>query len=243
MRQALEATYLSDVSKDIRKLATLLQISKALSSTMHLKAGLDEALETLARDHGAFLSVVAIIDADLRQLKVEAAHGVTRPSERIRYTLGEGIVGRVAETGKPVVVPRISAEPAMVHRATARDSARQQEQSFICVPITVAKRTVGALGITLKYKSDRSYEQSAKFFGIVGSMIGQAVKIQRLVAAERSRLLTENAQLRQELRDRYDFSGLIGSSSPMRRVYEQVEQVARTNTTVLSAASRAPGRS
>jgi Nif-specific regulatory protein len=235
-------TKLSDPSKDIRQLTTLLQISQALSATLNLKAGLHDVLETLAREHGAFLGLVAIIDADSRQLQVEAAYGLTKPSDQIRYTVGEGIVGRVAETGRPVIVPRVSREPAMAHRATPREPAHQRERSFVCVPITVDRKTVGALGITLTYKPERNYDHSGKFFGIVGSMIGQAVKIQRLISAERRRLVAENAHLRQELRDRYDFSGLIGSSRLMRHVYEQVEQVARTNTTVLIRGESGTGK-
>jgi Nif-specific regulatory protein len=64
-------------------------------------------------------------------------------------------------------------------------------------------------------------------------MIGQAVKVQRLVAAQHRRLVTENARLKQELREGYDFSSIIGNSGSMQRVYESVAQVARTNTTVL----------
>ncbi len=235
-------TKLSDPPKDIRRLATLLQISQALSATLNLKTGLHDVLETLARDHGALLSLVAIFDADSRELKVEAAHGLTRPSDQIRYTVGEGIVGQVAETGRPVIVPRISREPSMAHRATPRQSANQGERSFVCVPISVDRKTVGALGVTLKYDPDRNYEHSGKFFGVVGSMIGQSVKIHRLILAERRRLVDENTHLRQELRDRYDFSGLIGSSASMRRVYEQVEQVARTNTTVLIRGESGTGK-
>ena len=34
---------------------------------------------------------------------------------------------------------------------------------------------VGALGIVLKYKPDRNYERSTKFYGVVGSMIGSGI--------------------------------------------------------------------
>jgi Nif-specific regulatory protein len=238
----ITSTKVSDPSQEVRKLASLLQISQALSATLNLKSALHDVLETLGRENGAFLSLVAIVDVDTRRLQVEAAHGLAKPSDQIHYTVGEGIVGRVAETGRPVIVPRVSREPAMAHRATARQPASQQEHSFVCVPIAVDRQTVGALGITLKFKPDRNFEHSAKFFGIVGSMIGQAVKVQRLIVAERRRLVAENAHLRQELRERYDFSGLIGSSSVMRRVYEQVEQVARTNTTVLIRGESGTGK-
>lgn len=49
-------------------------------------------------------------------------------------------------------------------------------------------------------------------------MIGQAIKVQRLVAAQHKRLVTENARLKQELREGYDFSTIIGNSGSMQRV-------------------------
>src|SRR4030095_2132908 len=43
----------------------------------------------------------------------------------------------------------------------------------------------------------------------------------------------DNVNLRTELSARYDFSRLIGNSNAMRAVYEQIAQVACSNTTVL----------
>src|SRR4029078_9834154 len=75
------------------RLATLLQIGEALSSTLNVKAGLQEVLETLARRHAVARSRVVLTDEEGRQLHVEAAHGLNRPSHHIHYTLGEGVIG------------------------------------------------------------------------------------------------------------------------------------------------------
>ena len=53
-------------------------------------------------------------------------------------------------------------------------------------------------------------------------MIGQALNVQKVVEEERRRLQDENTHLRQELRERYDFSNIIGTSGPTRQMYEQV---------------------
>jgi Nif-specific regulatory protein len=73
-------------------------------------------------------------------------------------------------------------------------------------------------------------------------MIAQAVKVHRLIQADKQRLVDENTHLRQELKERYDFSNLVGTSGPMHQVYEQIAQVARTNTTVLLRGESGTGK-
>ena len=73
-------------------------------------------------------------------------------------------------------------------------------------------------------------------------MIGQAVRLQGLVESERQRLVDENTHLRQELKAKYDFPNLVGTSGPMRQVFDQVAQVARTNTTVLIRGESGTGK-
>src|SRR6202035_1165056 len=59
---------------------------------------------------------------------------------------------------------------------------------------------------------------------------------------DRGRLEAENTTLRLELRDRYDFSNIIGTSGPARQMYQQVAQVAGTNTTVLIRGESGTGK-
>jgi Nif-specific regulatory protein len=70
--------------------------------------------------------------------------------------------------------------------------------------------------------AERDYDQHRAVLRLVASMMAQAVRVDRLVDTERQRLLEENIHLREELRERYDFSRIIGNSGPMRQVYEQI---------------------
>src|SRR4029453_18561074 len=108
--------------------------------------------------------------------------------------------------------------------------------------VSLARRPVGALAVELGFKPGRIYDRSSKFLGVAASLIPQGVKGQGLVEAERRRLVDENDHLRQELKSRYDFPNLIGTSGPMRQVFEQVSQVARTNTTVLIRGESGTGK-
>jgi len=227
--------------REARRLSTLLEVSQALSGTLNSKSAFHRVLEILGRHHGAIRSMIVML-RDGGELYIEASDGLDRPSQSVQYRIGEGITGRVVETGKPIVVPRVSREPTMLNRAARRTESDDQELSFVCVPILLNRRAVGALGVDLRYKAERDFESSVKFMGVVASMLATAVKIQRLIEEDKRRLVDENEHLRQELRDKYDFSNIIGTSGPVRQVYEQVAQVAATNTTVLIRGESGTGK-
>jgi Nif-specific regulatory protein len=214
---------------EIRKLSTLLELS--------------QVLEILEENHGTVSGAITLLDDTTGELTIEAATGISwQVSLRTKYRLGEGITGRVVESGKPVVVPQVSREPLFLNRTGVWKESGKEEMTFICVPITVDNRTAGALGVNLRYDKDRNYDRAIKFFGVVASMIAQAIRVNKLIEAERQRLIDENLLLRQELRERYDFRNIIGNSHGMRQVYEQVAQVAPTNTTVLIRGESGTGK-
>ena len=231
-----------DQSSEIRKLTTLVEISQALSGTLDQKAALHRVLEILENHHGFVSSAVTLLRPESREIYIEAASGLTQEGRRVRYRLGEGITGRVVESGKPVVVPQASNEPLFLGRAAQTRKLSRQEITFICVPITLNRKSIGALAGVLRYKKDRDYDRGVKFLRVVASMIAQALKVHQMVELEKQRLLDENIHLRQELKQRYDFSNIIGNSGPMRQVYEQISQVAPTNTTVLIRGESGTGK-
>jgi Nif-specific regulatory protein len=224
-----------------RRLSTLLEISQALSGTLNLRSALHRVLEILAKHHGTVRSLITLL-RDNRELHVEAADGLDAPPHTLRYRIGEGIIGKVVESSRPIVVPQVSKEPTFLNRAAKRPELTREELSFICVPILLNRRAVGAIGVDLKFNPDRDYERYVKFLGIVASSIAQAVKIQRLIEEDKKRLVDENTHLRQELKERYDFSTIIGTSGPVRQMYEQMAQVASTNTTVLIRGESGTGK-
>jgi Nif-specific regulatory protein len=230
-----------ETTGEIRRLTTLLEVSQALSNALDLKGAFHRVLETLERYHEAVFGTVTLLDPDSQDIYIEAAVGLTGEGQRARYRPGEGITGRVVESGKPITVPEISREPLFLHRATQR-ALEGGELSYLCVPIFLKKKSVGALGVAVPFKEERDYDGALRFFRVVASLLSQALEVHRLIEAERQRLLDENSLLRQELKQRYDFSNLVGTSGPMRQAYEQVAQVARTNTTVLIRGESGTGK-
>ena len=61
--------------------------------------------------------ITLVRDGDLQ---VEAVEGFEDRARTIRFKVGEGITGKVVESGRPIVVPRVSKEPTFLNLAPRR---------------------------------------------------------------------------------------------------------------------------
>ena len=230
-------------STDIARLETLTEVNSALAGGSSLRAALQRVMQLLDRRDSVVCGSITLLNPDSGLLHVEASEGLTPEGRSARYAVGEGVTGRVVESAKPVIVPRASKEPMFLNRARRKNLDRR-DISFICVPIKTRKnqKAVGAISIDLPFEKGRDYQRYVKFLDVVATMIAQAIRVNHLVDAERQRLADENVHLRGELKERYDFANIVGTSSPMRQVYAQVSQVAAANTTVLVRGESGTGK-
>ena len=65
-------------------------------------------------------------------------------------------------------------------------------------------------------------------------------KVQK--ALEERRLRSENAYLRSQLEERHQFGGIIGQSRPMQTLFQMLETVARSNSTILVSGETGTGK-
>src|SRR5262245_42842076 len=61
-------------------------------------------------------------------------------------------------------------------------------------------------------------------------------------AMEQRRLASENAYLRAQLEERYQFAGVLGRSRPMQALFQLLETVARSNSTILVTGETGTGK-
>lgn len=160
---------------------------------------------------------------------------------RLEKQIEKSFIQQVFQNNKSVVLPRTTLEPTFL-LIFGESNNKNVETSCICVPIVLGRKVLGAFAVEFTYDSKFDYEKLTDFLLVVAAMIAQAVKVERTIAGEKETLLAENTNLRRELREKYDFSHLVGNSSAMRSVYAQVTQVARSNATVLLRGESGTGK-
>lgn len=231
-----------DVSNEVKELRLLFEISRLFDGLGGVQSRLDEALALMTRHTGLGRGTVALLDPDGKNISLAAAVGL-RPEEigRGHYRLGEGITGRVIETGRPMVSPNISQEPLFLNRTGARD-LNKERISFFCVPIKIGARTIGALSADRLFADSVALEEDLRLLTILASLIAHAAKVRQDLEAERESILAENRRLKEALESGLKSPAMIGESAGLKDVYSLIAQVAPTGLTVLIQGESGTGK-
>lgn len=235
------AMYVDDQSArcDLGECRTnLLPMIREMSQIVTESANLEIILHTLLQIMQRYLKVVRgmvnLYDTASGRIFVHESLGLTdEEAARGIYHLGEGITGKVVETGQKIVVPRISEEPNFLNRTGARDSTADARLSFICVPIMRSHKIMGTISAERIYDHRRLLDLDVEIVSILAAMTAQAVEFYLMESVHNAALEKENSHLRNALKEKFKPSNIIGNSKPMREVYSLIEKIARTKTTVL----------
>ncbi len=225
-----------------KNLSILVEINQAVSRNMVLHESLNATLRILSNDYKIKSGAVFLTAEDEKILELVASIGYPPEVVKTKFQIGEGLTGKIAETARPIVVPQVSKEPLFLNRMSSWNPVRDKEQSFVGVPIALDYQVFGVLIVNLSYHPKRDYESTLEFLILVASALLQPIRVRHVIATERQNLLNENVVLKQKLQEEFSFHNIIGNSHEMRDVYEQVAQVARTNTTVLLRGETGTGK-
>jgi Nif-specific regulatory protein len=233
---------IGDSSRNVRELETLYKISRLLTEGSQHKQMLAEVLDMLENELHMHRATVTLLSPDTDEIRIEVAKSVPENQARkVSYRIGEGVTGKVMQTGKAMIVPRVSQEPMFLNRLE-RKTVTGEEISFICVPISIGRDVIGTISVDRAYNETVSLEEDMRVLSIVSSMIANDMRTRREEAALRHELEDENLRLRYELEDRFRPENIIGSSNAMRDVYRQIHQVAASDTTVLIRGESGTGK-
>ena len=218
-------------------------VAQAFAESLDLEATLKNILKSLDTHLKLQRGTITLLNPETETIEVKVAHGLSeRSRSRASYKVGEGITGRVVQTGEEIVVPDIDKDPRFLHRTKSRKPAGRKKRAFFCVPIKLEGRTVGALSVDRQAGRTDDFKASVRLLNVISTMVAQAIKLNKLVESERKLLRDENVRLRRELKTRFDVHNMVGTSNAMQEVGRLIEQVADSNATVLVRGESGTGK-
>ena len=128
----------SVLARKVQEFTVLYEIGQLLVSTPYPKGALNPILNILHSKMDMERGTITILNPETQDLNIEAAHGLTdQERQRGHYQKGEGLTGKVVETGEPVIISHVGEEPLFLNRTKARGDIEKENISFICVPIRI----------------------------------------------------------------------------------------------------------
>ncbi len=217
-----------------RVLPLLFQLSKVLSESEDLAVAMGILLRIMEGNLGVVRGMVNLYHRRTGKIFIHKSLGLTGEEERHGvYAPGEGITGRVVETGRAIVVPRIGDEPNFLNRTQSKLTEEYRNFSFLCTPIIRGRKVLGTISAEKPFTTPEILTRDLEILTIIAAMTAHAVELYLIESEERSFWEKENRRLQEALKERYKTSSIIGNSKPMREVHAMIERIANAKTTVL----------
>ncbi len=187
------------VAERTRELATLSAIAAVVSRSLDLDEILNDALNKSLQVMGVEAGVIYLLNKEAGVLTVTAQRGFNSQfvAEIDRLKVGEGITGRVAQSGQPLVVKDVSADPRLARMVVREERLR----SLACVPLSSKEKVLGVLfAVTRGYREFT--DQDVGLLTAIGHQIGVAIENARLYEqAQQVAVLEERQRLARDLHD------------------------------------------
>jgi Nif-specific regulatory protein len=229
------------------ELELLFDIARTLDKHVDLRAALGPVLSILEVRASLKHGMITLLNRASGLLKVEEAYGLA-PEEKERgiYRLGEGLVGKVFESGNAICVPDLSKEERFLNRAKNRKAEDMSGMSYCCVPIRTSTGIIGTLSAERRIGAGGDAENimadDRAFLEKVASIIADSAKLRERIMEEQFKAGPET-DLACSALGRIDAdSVIIGTSSAMRDVYGLVTQVAPSDANVLISGESGTGK-
>ena len=208
----------------------LLEVNNTLISNLNLSELLSAISNCLRRVIPHDAAGLALYDRTIKKLRLTALDFPTDENIFVADEIIdiEGTPGGRSFTTRQPVISGPDAPPKSVAR-------RAGLKSGCTVPLVSHDRALGILGVG-SLKEDAFTDDDAELLNQVGKQVAIAVENAlafREIDELKNQLKEEKLYLEEEIRTEYNFEEIIGNSPALKRVLQEVETVAATDSTVL----------
>ncbi|MDR1608306.1 MAG: sigma 54-interacting transcriptional regulator [Deltaproteobacteria bacterium] len=220
-----------------RLVSLFLSLGRHLAEKNDMNGALDLLLTFIKEEFGVYRGMVCLLHKASGKIFVYRSKGLTAAEEaRGIYSFGEGITGRVVQTGQPIIIKRVGDEPGFLNRTKTVVKPDDLDMSFVCAPIVRGGQVLGCLSSEGWFPDEDALKRHADILGVIANLLSSAVElylvenVDKVIWERRAQsLVTELSQMR----ERYCPSSLVGSSKAIQEVYYLIQKVANRKTTVL----------
>jgi two-component system NtrC family sensor kinase len=173
-------------------------VAEAVGRSLEVDEVLRTAVDALTAVTGHEIASLHLLSDDGGELRLHGDRGLSDRLREINRVLpvGQGIIGRVAGTGRTVAFADVTAEPSLF--PAARDAVRSDQiRGFVCVPVRSRGRVLGTLSLG-RQTPDPFSEPDIALLEATADQIGIAIDNARLYS-ELQRQLTELQQTQAQL--------------------------------------------
>lgn len=156
---------------------------------------------------------------------------------RLETKAEKTVFQKVFETGDSVVMNARDDRSGLSFLKPGDDA-----MTLYVVPLRLEGKVIGVFAAEVREGDATETGKILRMLETLAAVIANEFRFEHSLSEEKQKLSDENVHLRQELKEKYDFSQIIGNSGPMRHVYDQVTQVARSNATVLLRGESGTGK-
>jgi Nif-specific regulatory protein len=235
-------------------LTGIFEISKILAAPTRLEITLANVVNLLQSFMQMRHGVVSLLaDDGVPDLAVDAGWS-EGSDQRYRERLPHKAIDQIVATAVPLIAENVADHPAFeTADVEALGASADARVSFLGVPIRIDQKVVGTLTIDRVWDGRSFFRLDAdvRFLTMVANLIGQTIKLHRVVARDRERLMAESHRLQKELselkpahkdRKRVLVEGIVGDSPALRTLLDKINVVARSNAAVLLRGESGTGK-
>jgi Nif-specific regulatory protein len=244
---AKEVSVLPTVRYSETALSGIYEISKIVTSPSSLKVMLNNVVSVMSSFLDMRLATLVLLDKEGDpEITVSASTELNRTEDD---GLPTSIIDQIVATATPLAVQNCAAHPLFSGWKRVLNDPKSV-RTFIGVPIRVDSKVQGALAIERVWEGsmDVRIDNDVRFLAMVANLVGQALKLHRIVAEDRERLIVEQHRLAKEVsslksaKSPPKLSGIIGKSRAIHAVTDRIEQVAKSNAPVLIRGETGTGK-